>query len=43
MSPPTPIHVVYPSNRHGSPKVKSFVEHLHQQMTPSPWELGPMP
>jgi DNA-binding transcriptional LysR family regulator len=42
-TPPTPMHVVYPSTRHVSPKVKSFVDHLHGQMTPPPWELGPMP
>jgi DNA-binding transcriptional LysR family regulator len=41
--PPTPVHVVYPSTRHISPKVKSFVDHLHQRMSPPPWELGPMP
>lgn len=42
-APSTPVHVVYPSTRHLSPKVKSFVEHLHERMTPPPWELGPMP
>jgi DNA-binding transcriptional LysR family regulator len=42
-APPTPVHVVYPSTRHLSPKVKSFVDHLHQRMTPPPWELGPSP
>ena len=41
--PSTPVHVVYPSTRHLSPKVKSFVDHLHQRMTPPPWELGPLP
>jgi len=41
--PSTPVHVVYPSTRHVSPKVKSFVDHLHEGMTPPPWELGPMP
>ncbi|HEX6763893.1 MAG TPA: LysR substrate-binding domain-containing protein [Polyangiaceae bacterium] len=41
--PPTPFHVVYPSSRHISAKVKSFVEHLVRRMTPPPWELGPMP
>jgi DNA-binding transcriptional LysR family regulator len=39
----TPMHIVYPSIRHVSPKVTSFVEHLQQRMTPPPWELGPMP
>jgi DNA-binding transcriptional LysR family regulator len=42
-APSTPVHVVYPSTRHVSPKVKSFVDHLHERMTPPPWELGPMP
>ena len=42
-APATPVHVVYPSTRHLSPKVKTFVEHLQQRMTPPPWELGPMP
>src|SRR5262245_39824491 len=41
--PATPIQVVYPSARHISPKVKFFVDHLHEHMTPPPWELGPMP
>jgi DNA-binding transcriptional LysR family regulator len=42
-APPTPVHVVYPTARHLSAKVKCFVEHLQQRMTPPPWELGPMP
>jgi DNA-binding transcriptional LysR family regulator len=42
-APATPVHVVYPSARHISPKVKSFVDHLQERMTPSPWELGPVP
>ena len=42
-APATPVHVVYPSTRHLSPKVKTFVDHLQQRMTPPPWELGPMP
>ncbi len=42
-SPATPVHVVYPSTRHVSPKVKSFVDHLTERMTPPPWELGPKP
>jgi DNA-binding transcriptional LysR family regulator len=41
--PVTPVHVVYPSTRHLSPKVKSFVDHLQRRMTPPPWELGPAP
>jgi DNA-binding transcriptional LysR family regulator len=41
--PATPVHVVYPSTRHVSPKVKTFIDHLQERMTPSPWELGPMP
>jgi DNA-binding transcriptional LysR family regulator len=42
-APSTPVHVVYPSARHVSPKVKTFVDHLHERMTPPPWELGPLP
>lgn len=42
-APFTPIHAVYPSTRHLSPKVKSFVDHLQAQMTPPPWERGPAP
>jgi len=42
-APPTPVHAVYPTARHLSPKVKSFVEHLQKRMTPPPWELGPPP
>jgi DNA-binding transcriptional LysR family regulator len=39
-APSTPIHVVYPTARHLSPKVKTFVEHLLQHTTLLPWELG---
>jgi DNA-binding transcriptional LysR family regulator len=39
-APSTPVHVVYPSTRHLSPKVKSFVDHLAERMTPPPWELA---
>jgi DNA-binding transcriptional LysR family regulator len=42
-APSTPVHAVYPSTRHLSPKVKTFVEHLQERMTPPPWELGPVP
>jgi DNA-binding transcriptional LysR family regulator len=42
-APSTPVHVVYPSARHLSPKVKSFVDHLQKRMTPPPWELRPTP
>jgi DNA-binding transcriptional LysR family regulator len=38
-----PVHAVYPSTRHLSPKVKTFVEHLQARMTPPPWELDPVP
>jgi DNA-binding transcriptional LysR family regulator len=41
--PSTPVHVVYPSTRYVSAKVKTFLDHLQERMTPSPWELGPMP
>ena len=42
-APSIPVHVVYPSTRHISPKVKAFVEHVQRRMTPPPWELGPVP
>jgi DNA-binding transcriptional LysR family regulator len=42
-APAVPIHVMYPSARHISPKVKTFVEHLQERTTPAPWEVGPMP
>jgi hypothetical protein len=38
-TPSTPVHVVYPSSRHISPNVKSFVDHLQARMTPPPWDL----
>ena len=38
-----PIHAVYPSLRHLSPKVRAFLDHLREQMTPPPWERGPVP
>jgi DNA-binding transcriptional LysR family regulator len=41
--PPAPIHVVYPTARHVSAGVKTFIEHLQREMTPPPWELGPLP
>lgn len=40
-APATPVHAVYPTARHLSTKVKSFVEHLQNRMTPPPWETGP--
>jgi DNA-binding transcriptional LysR family regulator len=42
-APPTPIHIVYPSTRHVSPTVKSFIDHVVEQMTPPPWQIGPVP
>jgi DNA-binding transcriptional LysR family regulator len=42
-APSTPVQVVYPSTRHLSPKVKSFIDHVQARMTPPPWELGPAP
>jgi DNA-binding transcriptional LysR family regulator len=41
--PATPVHLVYPTARYVTPKVKTFVEHLQQRMIPPPWELGPIP
>jgi DNA-binding transcriptional LysR family regulator len=42
-APSTPVQVVYPSTRHLSPKVKSFIDHLVAGMTPPPWDLGTLP
>jgi DNA-binding transcriptional LysR family regulator len=33
-SPEIPLHAVYPSTRHLSPKVKAFLDHLSEHMTP---------
>jgi DNA-binding transcriptional LysR family regulator len=41
--PAIPVHIVYPTARHLSAKVKAFVEFVQQRMTPPPWELGPLP
>jgi DNA-binding transcriptional LysR family regulator len=38
-----PLHAVYPSTRHLSPKVKALLDHLREHMTPPPWERGPVP
>jgi DNA-binding transcriptional LysR family regulator len=37
-SPAIKLHAVYPSVRHLSPKVKAFLDHVREQMTPPPWE-----
>lgn len=42
-SPPVPLYAVYPSTRHLSPKVSSFVRHLQQSMTVPPWHATPPP
>ncbi|MCB9558146.1 MAG: LysR family transcriptional regulator [Deltaproteobacteria bacterium] len=42
-SPDTPLHAVYPSARHLSPKVKAFLDHVRERMTPPPWEIAPAP
>ncbi len=34
-----PLHALYPSARHLSPKVKAFLDHVREHMTPPPWEL----
>lgn len=36
--PAIPVHIVYPTARHVSAKVKSFVEFVQQRMTPPPWD-----
>ncbi len=35
--PESPIHVIYPSARHLSPKVRAFVEFLKGRCSPPPW------
>lgn len=42
-SPEVPLSAVFPSSRHVSPKVKAFLDHLRETMSPPPWELGPPP
>lgn len=37
-APTFPIHAVYPSTRHLSPKVRAFVDHLVTTDEPLPWE-----
>ena len=46
--PPTPLSLLFPSARHLSPKVKSFVDFLSARFTPPPWDpleatRGPAP
>jgi DNA-binding transcriptional LysR family regulator len=43
VAPSVPIHAVYPSTRHLSPKLKTFLDHLQSRLTPPPWEVGPLP
>jgi DNA-binding transcriptional LysR family regulator len=42
-SPETPLHAVYPSTRHLSPKVSAFLDHLREQMVPPPWKRTSLP
>ena len=42
-SPEVPIHAVYASTRHLSPKLKAMLEHLREHMSPPPWQRGPVP
>ena len=42
-APSVPVHVVYPSARYISPKVKTFVDHLQERTTPPPFGGRPMP
>ena len=37
----TPLHAVYPSTRHLSPKIRAFVDHLQKEMSPPPWQRKP--
>ena len=36
--PESPIHVIYPSARHLSPKVRAFVAFLKTRFSPPPWQ-----
>lgn len=36
--PETPLHVIYPSARHLSPKVRAFVAFLKKRFSPPPWQ-----
>lgn len=36
-----PLHVVYPSTRNISTKVKTFIEHLVAELRNPPWEIAP--
>ena len=36
-APETPVHAVYPSNRHLSPKVRAFLDVLGERLMPLPW------
>lgn len=42
-SPEFPLQAVYPSSRFLSPKANAFLDHLRENLTPPPWERGPMP
>lgn len=35
--PPTPLHAIYPSTRHLSPTVRSFIDHLQTAMATPAW------
>lgn len=35
-----PLHAVYPSGRHLTPKLTAFLEHLSKSFSPPPWELA---
>ncbi|HEX6276366.1 MAG TPA: LysR family transcriptional regulator [Polyangiaceae bacterium] len=37
-SPVVPLHVVYPTTRHLSPKIKAFLDHVRAEMSPLPWK-----
>lgn len=42
-SPAASIQAVYPSQRHLSPTLRAFLDHVQMRMTPPPWEVGPVP
>jgi len=40
-TPEVPLHAVYPSTRHLSPKVAAFLDYLREHSTPSAWQGPP--
>jgi len=40
-APSTPLHIVYPSTRHLSPTVRSFIDHVQERVRSSPYGCPP--